>query len=217
MGTTQRSKWLPQRFLGAFVLWVTGWKVEGVFPDIPKMMAIFAPHTSNWDFCIALMMKWKLGVKGTYLGKHTIFKPPFGWFFRVTGGLPVHRAARHDMVRQVVSYYDERAVCQIGIAPEGTRAYLPYWRSGFYHIARAANAPMVLVAFDFEHRRIIIGEPWDLSGDMGADMDRIRAFYEGIKGGNPELQGPIRLADEVPAEEMVEIKAVQSDARPSVR
>jgi 1-acyl-sn-glycerol-3-phosphate acyltransferase len=217
MASTQRGKWLPQRFLGAFVLWITGWKVEGIFPDIPKMMAIFAPHTSNWDFCLALMMKWKLGVKGIYLGKHTIFKPPFGWFFYWVGGVPVRRASRHDMVQQVASLYSERAVCQIGIAPEGTRGYLPYWRSGFYHIARAANAPIVMIALDFEHRIVRIDEPWYLTGEIGDDMDRIRAFYGGIKGGNPEFQGPIRLADEVPAEEMEQIKAASSDARPSVR
>ena len=37
------------RWLGRTILRLGGWRVIGTFPDIPRLVLIAAPHSSNWD------------------------------------------------------------------------------------------------------------------------------------------------------------------------
>jgi len=84
----------------------------------------------------------------------------------------------------------------LAIAPDGTRSARDYWRSGFYHIARAADVPLVLSFLDWGTHRAGIGPTMALSGNVGADMDRIRAFYAGMVGRHPEQTSRVRLREE---------------------
>ena len=183
-------------FIGRLVLRMFGWRVVGAVPPISRFVFIGAPHTSNWDLVVMLAAGWALQVRIPWFAKHTVFWGPLGWIFRALGGLSVDRRARHDLVEHVAQLFGQSDILRLGIAPEGTRSRRDYWKSGFYYIARRADVPVVAAFLDYATRRCGVGPIIQLTGDVPADMDRIRAFYGTLQGRYPELQGPIRLRDE---------------------
>jgi 1-acyl-sn-glycerol-3-phosphate acyltransferase len=166
-----------------------GWKIVGDFPrQLKKYIVAVAPHTSNWDFPLGVMARSILRMKNTrFLGKHSLFKPPFGWFFRSLGGYPVDRSQSHDVVHQVVDIFNSHDDFILALAPEGTRKKVDKLRTGFYYIAKGANVPIVPVGFDFSTKRIVIGDPLLPTEDFDHDMDMLITFYQKMKGKNPEL------------------------------
>ena len=127
-----------------------GWRWQGEFPTCSKLVMIVAPHTSNWDLPMAMLFKWALGVKVSYLAKHTLFWWPLGWFLRSTGAIPVRRDRHHDVVNQVAQQFEQSSRLWLAIAPAGTRSKTDHWRSGFYHIVQAAGVPLVPVRLDLD-------------------------------------------------------------------
>jgi 1-acyl-sn-glycerol-3-phosphate acyltransferase len=170
------------RLLGRAVLAARRWEIEGEVPDRPKLVIIVAPHTSNWDFVLGLAAVFALGLRVRFLGKHTLFYPPLGWLMRWFGGTPVIREAPQGAVAQAVSVIDSEPAVVLGIAPAGTRTRDTPWRSGFYHIAHAARVPILPVAFDGARRAIRLFGPFETSGDYEADLPRLMALYDGIRG-----------------------------------
>jgi len=173
------------RWLGRTALAAAGWRIEGEFPDRAKLVAIVAPHTSNWDFVLGISAVFALGLSVRFLGKHTLFYPPLGWLMRWFGGTPVVREAPQGAVAQAVAMIESEPAAVLGIAPEGTRTRGMPWRSGFYHIAHAARAPILPVAFDGGRRAVRLFPPFETSGDYEADLARLMALYEGIRGIRP--------------------------------
>ncbi len=165
------------------------WKIEGDFPHhIRKYIVAVAPHTSNWDFPLGVMARSILRREDAhFLGKHSLFKPPFGWFFRWLGGYPVDRTSSHDVVQQVVDIFTAHEDFILALAPEGTRKKVDKLRTGFYYIAKGAKVPIVPVGFDFSMKRIVIGSPMMPTDDFDADMNSLLTFYRKMKGKNPEL------------------------------
>ena len=155
-------------------------------------MFIFAPHTSNWDFPIMLLVIAAFGHRVHYLAKHTLFRFPFAWFFRATGGIPVERGERHDLVAIMTKAFTERSELWLAVAPEGTRAWTDHWKSGFYHIAIAAKVPLLPAFLDARRKECGIGEPIPLSGDAERDLVALRAFYADKHGIHPERTSEIR-------------------------
>ena len=90
------------------------------------------------------------------------------------------------MVDQVVELFQQHEEFIITITPEGTRSYVPEWKTGFYRIAHKAGVPIVMVGFDFEHKVVEYREPFYPTGDMEADMEFIKSYYRSIKGKHPE-------------------------------
>lgn len=173
-----------------------GWKILGQVPEEPKWIAIFAPHTSNWDFMPAICIKFYFRVRAYWLAKDSLFNWPYGYFFSFLGGLAVNRSSSNDLVGDLVSKIKARKRIVLALAPEGTRKYKKYWKSGFYHIAREANIPIVLVFLDYGKRELGIGPVIRVTDNIRADMDKIRSFYEPIKGEKPECFGRIKLKEE---------------------
>jgi 1-acyl-sn-glycerol-3-phosphate acyltransferase len=182
-----------RHWLAKMVLKLFGWRTEGSLGDLRKCVLIVAPHTSNWDFVVMLLLAVALRLKATWMGKHTLFRPPFGWIMRRLGGLPIDRRARHNMVEQVVESFRTRDQLVLAILPEGTRKHTPYWRSGFYHIALGAQVPIAFGFADYARKVGGIGGVLMPTGDVDADMAVIRDFYTGIVGKRPEQYGEIRL------------------------
>jgi 1-acyl-sn-glycerol-3-phosphate acyltransferase len=180
-------------WISRFILKILGWKVINELPDDKKYMLIAAPHTSNWDFPLGLLVKFSEKVKLNYLGKGALFDSPFGWFFRALGGIPVYRKKRLNMVDQMVQAFNERDEMILAMSPEGTRSYLDYWKSGFYHIAHKAGVPIAMGTLDFGNKQVRLGNSFMPTGDIQEDMKIIRAFFEGVKGKKPENQGPIEV------------------------
>jgi len=172
---------------------LTGWELAGRAPDVARCVVIFAPHTSNWDFPILLLVRWAFGMRVHYLGKHTLFRAPFGWFFRLTGGIPVDRTEPHQLVLRTAQRFAERDELWLAIAPEGTRQRTDHWKSGFYHLALAARVPVLLAFIDARRRQCGLGPLIELSGDVERDLERLRSFYADKQGIRPELTSELRF------------------------
>lgn len=175
---------------------LTGWEGEGFRPAEPRFVLIAAPHTTNWDLAYLLAFAVLFDVRITWMGKHVLFQPPLGWLMRAVGGMPVVRSKRGDLVEQLVKEFETRETLALVVPAEGTRAYTPYWKSGFYHIARGANVPIVMGYLDYARRRGGFGAAVIPTGDVRADMDEIRDFYEDIAGKYPDRFGRPQLKEE---------------------
>lgn len=175
------------RLVVKFFFWLSGWKIVGQLPPIPKWVGIAAPHTSNWDFVILMAVKSILRARGNYVGKHTIFRWPFGWILRKTGGIPVIRTQKNHLVETLAAEFKKRERFIFVIAPEGTRSYVPGFKTGFWAVAMAAQVPVVMAGLDFEKKEVSFAEPIWMSGDLDADLARIYAHYRTIKAKYPEL------------------------------
>jgi 1-acyl-sn-glycerol-3-phosphate acyltransferase len=153
------------------------WDVEGEVPDVPRFVLIVAPHTSNWDFVVALFADLALDLDAAWMGKHTIFVGPFGAWLRSLGGIPVVRHAAHNVVAQMVDEFARRDRLILAIAPEGTRKRVERWKSGYWHIARQAGVPILPVGLDFGRRAIVIGELVKTTESIEHDEEQLRAFF----------------------------------------
>ena len=155
-----------------------GWKLIG---DVPhhekKYIIIVAPHTTNLDFIIGVLVRGILGFNSKYLGKKSLFKAPFGWFFRMMGGYPVDRSRSTNLVDQVVEIFNNHEEFVIGLAPEGTRENVGEWKTGFYFIAQKANIPIVRCLFDWGNKQVVFFEPFWTTGNIERDMPRIKEVY----------------------------------------
>lgn len=172
------------RALGRAILRLGGWRIVGAFPDIPRMVIIVAPHSSAWDAIWGLAAKLALGVDIVFLAKAELFRGPVGWVLRWLGGRPVNRSRAHGVVEQAVDTLRKRDRRWLVLAPEGTRRRVDTWKSGFRHIARAAQVPVFCAAFHYPDRHIILGEVFAMSDDADADMARIRQWYRPFVGKN---------------------------------
>ncbi len=166
------------------LLRLLGWRVDGGFPDRPKLIAIAAPHTSNWDFVIGILVVFALGLRVRFLAKHTLFNPWLGWLMRWCGGIPVIRDTPQGAVTDAVEMIAREERILLGIAPEGTRKRGTPWRSGFYNIALAAKVPILPAAFDYGRRSLRLYPVFEPTGNYEADLARLQALYEGVRGRN---------------------------------
>ncbi len=158
---------------------------------------IASPHTSNWDFPLALLIGWALEFNMRWVGKKEMFPPVIGWIWKRMGGIPVDRASASTMVESLTNMFEPGERITIVIPVAGTRGHTDHWKSGFYRVARGANVPVVPAFVDFGNKRCGAGEAIMLTGDVTADMDRFREFYAGIEGKYPENDGPILLREEL--------------------
>lgn len=178
--------------LACWILRACGWTVHFEDPETRRFVLIAAPHTSNWDFPIGLLAGWCAGLKAKFMGKHTLFSGLLGPFFRAVGGIPVRRDDASDLIEQMATRFAHSDCLVLAIAPEGTRRFQGHWKSGFWHIARAAKVPVVMACLDYGRKEVVIGGAFDPSDDRDADFEIIRAFYAGRRGKYPERESTIR-------------------------
>lgn len=165
---------------------IMGWRLTGTFPKLHKCVVIVVPHTSWVDFVIGLLVRKIIGEEINFIAKDSLFKPPFGWYFRWMGGTPIDRSRRNDTVMAITDIFRERKTFRLALSPEGTRQKVMDWKTGFYYIAKAAQVPIVLVAFDFGTKQVLISDPRYPTTDREADFKEYQAFYKGVVGKVPE-------------------------------
>lgn len=184
-----------KKVLARFFLWLSRLTFVGE-PPKESCVLVAGPHTSNWDFLFMLSYAWVTDVPLRWLGKEELFKGPMGPIMRATGGIAVDRDHPGGLVEQMAERFRDGPRMGLVITPEGTRGKRDYWKSGFYRIARAADVPIVLGYIDWPNRTGGFGPTSKLTGDVHADMERIRDLYDNITGIRPQGQTSPRLREE---------------------
>ncbi len=176
------AKWIYFKLLG--------WKVVGNITmskdTVNKAVLIAAPHTSNYDFLISLLLRQVVGIKSNFVGKKELFTWPFGYYFRSIGGAALDRSPGQNKVQAIAELFKKKDEFRLAISPEGTRKKVDEWKTGFYYIAKAANVPIIMFTLDFENKQNKISQPFYLTEDTESDLRLIKGFFEGVKGKIPE-------------------------------
>jgi len=176
---------------------VSRWKLRlEPLPPEGVGLLIGAPHTSNWDFILMLAITWRAGISAKFLGKHTLFQGPFAWLMRALGGIPVDRTNPRGLVEDIIGRVKAGEHFYLVVTPEGTRSKVKFWKSGFYRIAIDTGLPVTLGYVDRTTMTTGLGPTLHLTGDVRADMDRVREFYADKAGFTPELRTEPRLPHE---------------------
>lgn len=167
---------------------ILGWKLIGDFngESIKKCMVIVVPHTSWHDFYIGLLIRQVVGLKISFLGKKELFRWPIGWYLKKVGGIPLDRTPGQNKVEAIAEIFEKREELRLAIAPEGTRKKVKEWKTGFYHIAKAAQVPIIMVTFDFGKKQNLISEPFYPTDNIKEDLKFMYSFFDGVKGKVPE-------------------------------
>jgi 1-acyl-sn-glycerol-3-phosphate acyltransferase len=165
------TAWLARKLLQGF-----GWRIRGKIPNVAKVVIIVAPHTSNWDFVVGVAAIFALPIKVKFLAKDTLFRWPLRTIMIWLGGVAVDRSKPHGVVGQVVEDFSRHGQFALAIAPQGTRRAGVRWHAGFYHIARGAGVPVLPVRFDHGMRLIEFGPALIPTGDIEAEIARLKAF-----------------------------------------
>ena len=165
------------RAVGRAGLRVWGWRIAGDVPHEPRFVAIVAPHTSNWDFVIGVLVMFALDLDVHWFGKDSLFRGPLGALLRGLGGRPVRRDSPEGVVADVADTIREAPAFLLALAPEGTRKRVDHWRTGFYHIALRAGVPIVPVWLDWHRREAGIGDAMQPTGDLAADIAALQRLY----------------------------------------
>ncbi len=131
--------------------------------------------------------KYIKSLKVNFIGKASLFKPPFGFIFRWLGGAPIDRSKSNDKVKAIVDLFNAHDKFVLGMSPEGTRQKVEQWKTGFYYIAKGAKLPIVMATLDFQHKQIKISEPYFLTDDLNADFNHFHQYFDGVVGKHPEL------------------------------
>jgi 1-acyl-sn-glycerol-3-phosphate acyltransferase len=173
------------RAFGRALLGILRWRIEGEVPDLPKFVVAVAPHTSNWDFVVGMAAMFALDLRLSFIGKHTLFRWPFGPVLRWMGGIPVDRASPHGVVGDAVRAFEGVEQRVLAIAPEGTRRRVERFRSGFLHIARGARVPILLASLDYGTRCVRFGPLLEPGADLDQELRRVEAFFATVPGNRP--------------------------------
>ncbi len=163
------------RAFGAAMFRLFGWRFEGSLPNVPKLVAIGAPHTTAWDWAIAIASIFALRLRVSWLGADWIFRYPF---MRALGGIPVDRSRRQGLVERIVDTLATRDRYILGVLPEGSRKKVVPWKTGFYRIADGAGVTILPVVVDQRQKIIRFAPSFLPSGDYEADMEeKVRPLY----------------------------------------
>ena len=190
--TDQTEPGLPRRGsaftrgLARRVLRLFGWRIEGSFPDWPKFVVIVAPHTSNWDFALGILGMFAVGLRASWLGKHTVFRFPLTPVLRWLGGEPVDRTTPHGTVGVAIDHFLTRPQWVLGLSPEGTRRRVERWKTGFYRIAVGAGVPIIPVTVNFGAHVLAIGDPVVPGPDESDEIAKLRARFRKEMARYPE-------------------------------
>jgi 1-acyl-sn-glycerol-3-phosphate acyltransferase len=170
------------RFLAILILRLVGWTSIGSKVSVPKYVLIGAPHTSNWDFPLMLLVVLELRLQLFWMGKHTLFPFPFSGIMKWLGGIPINRTKSHNVVSDIVGQFKGNDYLVVLVPPEGTRRKVSEWKTGFYHIANNAGVPILMGYVDAAKKEAGFADFFYPTGELESDMKEIRSFYAQKKG-----------------------------------
>ena len=185
-----------RKAIAKLLMFITGWKVVGSFPEgLKKAVIIAAPHTSYWDFFYARIAFFVMDIPmKVTIKKEAVNNPYYGWFIRSLGAIGIDRNPKQgalktkvSMVDAMVNLINDSDGLIMMVTPEGTRKKVKRWKSGFYRVAEQANVPIVLGYLDYAEKHAGIGPVLYPTGDFDKDVEEIKAFYRTKTGKYPEL------------------------------
>lgn len=177
------------RAIGRALLGAVGWRMTGALPNEKKLIIVGGPHTSNWDFYLAMAAMLALGLRFSYMMKKEAFQNPLGGLFRWLGGVEIDRKAARDVTVQMNDWFHSQDKAWLGITPEGTRGKVDKFKKGYLRIAQATGAPLFVVGINSPSKEIVLDKIWPLTGDQDADNDAIQAYMlSRFVGVRPENQ-----------------------------
>ena len=185
------------QFFCIVILKCIGWKIDYSNLPISRCVIIAAPHTSNWDFFLMLLFAGAFKIKINWLGKSSLFKKPHGFIFRLVGGIAVERNQKNNLVAEMITLFSTKTRMRLVVPVEGTRAYHPFWKSGFYYIAKGANVPILPTFLDYSKKKGGFGLAVHLTEDVNSDMNKLRDFYATVKGKFPTQASAVKLEEEI--------------------
>ncbi len=166
---------------------IMGWHIDGAFdPTVKKAIIIVVPHTSWHDFYLGLFTRRLTKTQINYIAKKELFRWPFGWYFRWTGGEMLDRTPGQNKVEAIAEIFKNKKEFRLALAPEGTRKKVTSWKTGYYYIAMAANVPIICVSFDYSKKTITINEPFYPTGDIELDTEKLWTYFKGVVGKKAE-------------------------------
>jgi 1-acyl-sn-glycerol-3-phosphate acyltransferase len=170
------------KFLGESAFKLAGWQYH-VEPDVleDKQVIIGFEHTSMMDAVLSIALFQIYDLKVHTLIKKELFKGPFKPLLKAVGGIPVDRKTNKDIVTQMVEHFQSNEKFNLVIAPEATRAKQGEARkpirTGFWHIAKAANVPIVLLYANSKTKQGgILGKIYPT--DLAHDLALIKQLYK---------------------------------------
>jgi len=181
------------KLVSRLILKLIGWELDERVPESQRYVMIAYPHTSNWDFILGMLAKWALGLPINWVAKHSMFWGPFKPMFIAMGGVPLDREKTTGFIQKNIKLFADREKFILGLMPEGTRSKTDRWKTGFYHIAHGANVPIVMAYLDYKNKVLGLGDVLIPSGDIHADFEIIKTFYEDKTGYRPEHQSDMRI------------------------
>jgi len=176
------------------VLKLFGWQAKVTLPAEKKYVLIVYPHTSNWDFPIGLLASWTIKPTLHWVAKIQLFRGPFKYLLSALGGIPVDRSAANGFIEQIVEKFNNCDEMVLTIAPEGTRSKTPHLKTGFYYIALQAEVPIYLGYIDYATKQVGYAEKIIPSGDIDADLEKLKAFYQDKVGKYPDKHSTMSIS-----------------------
>jgi len=166
------------RWIGEVIMWMIGWKIIGQLPKDKKVIVIGAPHTSNWDFVIAMGSMLSVGLKFSYMMKKEAFFWPVGWLWKKLGGIPIDRSKKNDVTLQIADWFKDNDNVWLGMTPEGTRSKVSKFKKGYLRMAYAANVPVFVIGLHAPTKEVVLDRLWELTFDTETDNRKIKAYYD---------------------------------------
>ncbi len=185
----ERKPSILSRIVKHIIVWIyrrNGWSAVGKAPKDQRFVIVAAPHTSNWDFLYFIGLTNELGIQPHFMAKESLFRWPWKNFLLDMGGVPVDRSGGKDIVAAMVQEFSKRKQFMLTIAPEGTRSSVQQWKTGFYHIAREANVPLVIGMMDYGNKTGGLIEAFMTTGDYKQDMKIIEKNYKSVTPRHPD-------------------------------
>ena len=158
-----------------------GWTIKGEYPDIQKLIVAVVPHSSYFDFIVAVLTRTILNKRIKFLGKKELFNPLTGLIFKFWGGIPIDREINKNYVETVVEFINKNKINHLAIAPEGTREKVEKWKTGFYYIADQSRTPIMMTSFDYKNKTVILNKPFYTTGDIEKDFELLRDKVSSIE------------------------------------
>lgn len=183
---------LLQRLCLRLLKWL-GWTAVTAELPGPKGVIVVYPHTSNWDFIIAVLYRFGTGLQANWMGKDSLFRWPLRGLLLRMGGVPINRRAANGFIGSAVQQYKQSDWMWLALAPEGTRSHTDHLKSGFYRIALDAGIPCGLGFIDYPSKTLGIASFVQFSGQPDDDLALLRDFYADKRGRFPNQASDIRF------------------------